>query len=35
LPLPALRGSRHDPLRSAVIDPRCLGGRVDRRATTV
>ena len=27
-----LGGSRHDPLRSPVIDPRCLGGSVDRRA---
>ena len=33
--LPVLCGSRHDPLRSSVVDSRCLGGSVYRRATTV
>ena len=32
LPLPVLCGSRHDPLRSPVVDPRCFGGSVDRRS---
>ena len=31
LALPVLCGSLHDALRSAVIDPRSLGGGIDRR----
>lgn len=33
LPLPMLCGL-HDPLRSPVVDPRCPGRCVDRRAVT-
>jgi hypothetical protein len=32
LPLPVLCDNLHDPLRRPVVDPRCLGGSVDRRA---
>jgi hypothetical protein len=32
LPLPVRRDSLHDPLRSPEVDPRCLGGSVDRCA---
>ena len=35
LTLSVLPGSLHDPLRSPVVDPRCLGGSVDRRAVTM
>lgn len=35
LPLAVLTGTLHDPLRSPVIDPRHLGGGVDRCAVTV
>jgi hypothetical protein len=34
LPVPVPGGSLHDPLRGPVVDPRCLGGSVDRRAVT-
>ena len=34
LPLPLGCGSLHDPLRSPVVDPRRLGGSVDRCAVT-
>jgi hypothetical protein len=34
LPLRVLCGSLHDPLRSAVIDPRCSSGSVDRCTVT-
>src|SRR3954454_46964 len=30
-PLPTLYASLHNPLRGPVVDPRRLGGRVDRR----
>ncbi len=34
LPVPVPGGSLHDSLRSPVVDPRCLGGSVDRCAVT-
>jgi Molydopterin dinucleotide binding domain len=35
LPVPTLCVSLHDPLRRPVVNPRCLGRSIDRRAVTV